>query len=147
MCSQSFCRITSKQISRFKPLIEYFSFVFSDKTLLDVTGRSSRGKLFMIYPRSFSSSSLSEANKRSTITVKVGKTVQINLCQKLLFLHQLNLNMTTNSSPNYMKIPSSNLGRACCVQKLFLTFRTIFVHNMFSPGFSLEFLCIELVIQ
>ena len=30
----------------------------------------------------------------------------------------------------YMKIPSSNLG---CVQKLFLTFRTIFVHNMFSP--------------
>ena len=33
----------------------------------------------------------------------------------------------------YMKIPSSNLGRICCVQKLFLTFRTIFVHNMFSP--------------
>ena len=32
-----------------------------------------------------------------------------------------------------MKIPSSNLGRTCCVQKLFLTFRTIFVHNMFSP--------------
>ena len=33
----------------------------------------------------------------------------------------------------YMKIPSSNLGRTCCVQKLFLTFRTILVHNMFSP--------------
>ena len=33
----------------------------------------------------------------------------------------------------YMKIPSSNLGRTCYVQKLFLTFRTIFVHNMFSP--------------
>ena len=33
----------------------------------------------------------------------------------------------------YMKIPSSNLGRTCCVQKMFLTFRTIFVHNMFSP--------------
>ena len=32
-----------------------------------------------------------------------------------------------------MKIPSSNLGRIRCVQKLFLTFRTIFVHNMFSP--------------
>ena len=31
----------------------------------------------------------------------------------------------------YMKISSSNLGRTCCVQKLFLTFRTIFVHNMF----------------
>ena len=33
----------------------------------------------------------------------------------------------------YMKIPSSNLWRTCCVHKLFLTFRTIFVHNMFSP--------------
>ena len=33
----------------------------------------------------------------------------------------------------YIKIPSSNLGRTCFAQKLFLTFRTIFVHNMFSP--------------
>ena len=32
-----------------------------------------------------------------------------------------------------MKIPSSILGRTCCVQKLFRTFRTIFVHNVFSP--------------
>ena len=39
--------------------------------------------------------------------------VQVNLCQKLLFLQ--------------------NMGRTCCVQKLFLTFRTISVHNMFSP--------------
>ena len=31
----------------------------------------------------------------------------------------------------YMKIPSSNLGRTFCLQKLFLTFRTIFVNNMF----------------
>ena len=31
-----------------------------------------------------------------------------------------------------MKIPSLNLGKTC-VQKLFLTFRTIFVYNMFSP--------------
>ena len=31
----------------------------------------------------------------------------------------------------YMKIPSSNLGRTYYVQKLFLTFRTIFVHIMF----------------
>ena len=35
-----------------------------------------------------------------------------------------------------MKIPSSNLGRTCYVQKLFLTFRTIFVHTIFSPTFS-----------
>ena len=32
-----------------------------------------------------------------------------------------------------MKIPSSNLGRTCCLQKWFLKFRTIFEHNMFSP--------------
>ena len=25
------------------------------------------------------------------------------------------------------------MGRTCCVQKLILTFRTIYVHNMFSP--------------
>ena len=31
----------------------------------------------------------------------------------------------------YIKIPSSFL--SCLVQKWFLTFRTIFVHNMFSP--------------
>ena len=34
---------------------------------------------------------------------------------------------------HYMKIPSSNLGRTYCVQTSFLTFRAIFVHNMFSP--------------
>ena len=33
----------------------------------------------------------------------------------------------------YMKSPSSNQGRTSCVQKLFLTFRAIFVHNIFSP--------------
>ena len=32
----------------------------------------------------------------------------------------------------YMKIPTSSLGRTCCEQKSFLTIRTIFVHNMFS---------------
>ena len=33
----------------------------------------------------------------------------------------------------YMKISSSNLGRTSCVQKLFLTIRIFFVHNMLSP--------------
>ena len=33
----------------------------------------------------------------------------------------------------YMKILISNLERKFCGQKLFLTFRSIFVHNMFSP--------------
>ena len=32
----------------------------------------------------------------------------------------------------YMKIPSSNLGRTCCVQKLFLTFRK-FLYKACSP--------------
>ena len=63
--------------------------------------------------------------------------VQVNLCQKLLFLHQLTSNtydgkLFIELQVQYMKIPSSNLGRTCCVQKFFLTFRTIFVHNMFS---------------
>ena len=47
----------------------------------------------------------------------------------------------------YTKIPGSNLGRTCCVQKLFWMSETISVHNMFSPGLSLEFSCIEFVIQ
>ena len=41
----------------------------------------------------------------------------------------------------YMKIPNSNLGRTCCVQKLFWISETISVYNMFSPGLSLEFSC------
>ena len=66
-----------------------------------------------------------------------GSLVQTILCQKLLFLYQLTHNMTKDCSLNlqvqYMKIPSSNLWRKCCVKKLFLTFRRIFSHNMFSP--------------
>ena len=63
--------------------------------------------------------------------------VQVNLCQKLLFLHQLTHNMTTYCSLNYKfntwKFQAQNMGRTCCVQKLILTFRTISVLNMFSP--------------
>ena len=63
--------------------------------------------------------------------------VQVNLCQKLLFLHQLTHNMTTDCSLNYKfntwKSQAQNMGRTCCVQKLFLTFRTFSVHNMFFP--------------
>ena len=63
--------------------------------------------------------------------------LQVKLCQKLLFLHQLTHNtyddrLFIELQVQYMKIPSSNLGRTCCVKKLFLTLRTIFVHNMFS---------------
>ena len=31
------------------------------------------------------------------------------------------------------KSQAQNMGRTCCAQKLFLTFRTISVHKMFSP--------------
>ena len=41
------------------------------------------------------------------------RPVQVNLCQKLLFLQ--------------------NKGRTCCVHKLFWISKTISVHNMFSP--------------
>ena len=53
---------------------------------------------------------------------KKGTIVQVNLCQKLFFLQ--------------------NMGRTCCVQKLYWMSETISVHNMFSPGLSLEFSCI-----
>ena len=53
-------------------------------------------------------------------------SIQVNLCQKLFFLQ--------------------NLGRTCFVQKKRVS-ETISVHNMFSPGLSLEFSCIELVFQ
>ena len=58
--------------------------------------------------------------------------VQVSLCQKLLFLHQLTHNMMTDCSLNvqYLKIPNSNLGRSCCVQRLFLKFGTICVQHV-----------------
>ena len=55
----------------------------------------------------------------------------------IIFLHQLTHNITTDFSLNYKfntwKFLAQNMGRTCCVQKLFLTFRTISVHNIFSP--------------
>ena len=63
-------------------------------------------------------------------------SVLVNLCQKLLFFASTNPQYDNRKfielQVQYMKIPSSNLGRIFCVQKLLLTFRTIFVHNMFS---------------
>ena len=44
----------------------------------------------------------------------------------------------------YMKIPSSTLGRTCCVQKLFLTFRTIFVH-MFCKKIASDKVCLYMI--
>ena len=51
------------------------------------------------------------------------------------------------SQVQYMKIPSSILGITCYVQKLFLTFRTIFAQNVFSPCSELVISCTEMVNQ
>ena len=52
--------------------------------------------------------------------------IQVSLCQRLFFLQ--------------------NMGRTRCVQKNFWMLETISVPKIFSPGLSLEFSCIELVI-
>ena len=49
------------------------------------------------------------------------------------------VNMMTDCSLNYkfntLKFQAQTwVWRTCCVQKFFLTFKTIFVHNMFSPN-------------
>ena len=85
--------------------------------------------------------------------------VQVNLCQKHLFLHQLTHNLMTDCSLNYefstWKLQAQNMLRTCCVHKLVfvLTFRTIYVHTMFSTcrqnmssTLSWQFSCTELVI-
>ena len=63
--------------------------------------------------------------------------LQVNLCQKHFFIASIHPRyddrLFIELQVKYMKIPSSNLGRTCCVRKLFLAFRTIFVHDMFSP--------------
>ena len=49
--------------------------------------------------------------------------IQVNLCQKLLLLHQLTHNMTTDCSLNYKfstgKFQAENMLRTCCVHELF----------------------------
>ena len=67
--------------------------------------------------------------------------VQVNLCQKHLFLDQLTHNRTKDCSLIYQfstwKLQGQNMGRTCCVHKLFWMSKqkqkTICVHNMFSP--------------
>ena len=57
--------------------------------------------------------------------------VQVNLCQKLSFLNQLNHNMTRDCSLNSKKNTSSqHVVYKNCFFVFVLTFKTIFVHNM-----------------
>ena len=64
-------------------------------------------------------------------------SLQVDLCQKLLFLPQLTHNMTTECSLSYefstWKFKAQNMSRTCFAHKVFFVFtsRTIYVHNMF----------------
>ena len=57
---------------------------------------------------------------------KLSYIVQVNLCQKLLFLPQLTHNMTTDCSLNYKfstwKFQAQNMSRTCSVHKLCFCF-------------------------
>ena len=50
---------------------------------------------------------------------EVVSVVQVNLCQNLLFLHQLTHNMTKDCSLIYQFLHENYKLRTCCVHKLF----------------------------
>ena len=67
---------------------------------------------------------------RSDMEINTGKS----LSEALIFAStntQYDDRLFIELQVQYMKIPSSNLGRTCCVQKLFLTFRTILYTTCF----------------
>ena len=74
--------------------------------------------------------------------------VQVNLCQKLLILHQLTHNMITDCSWNYefstWKFQAQNMGRTCYVH----TEIVFDIHHNFCTQhvLRLQFSCTELVI-
>ena len=76
-------------------------------------------------------------HQKVVITLWLGKPFTgISLSEALIFAStnpQYDDRLFVELQAQYMTIPSLNLGRTCCVQNLFLTFRTIIVHNMFSP--------------
>ena len=84
--------------------------------------------------------------KRSRRWVILKIRVLVNLCQKLLFLHQLTNNMTTDWSLNYKKnISSAHVVYTNCFgcQK-----NKQFAYTTCSESIlTLQFLCTELVIQ
>ena len=76
--------------------------------------------------------SLSKLYIQSTVEIQIN-LVQVNLCQKLLFLHQVTNNMTTDCSLSMKMLSSEYLQNMLCTQIVVfvLTFRTILLHNMF----------------
>ena len=67
-------------------------------------------------------------------------TVQVNLCQKLLFLHQITNNMTTGCSMNYKfntwKFQAQTWGEHVVYRNCFWHSEQFLEHNMFSPRSS-----------
>ena len=65
-----------------------------------------------------------------------GKSLSGALIFASIWCHNMMTNFSLNYKFNTWKFQAQNMGRTCCVQKLFLTFRTISVHNMFSQCFT-----------
>ena len=69
--------------------------------------------------------------------LKYAYLVQVNLCQKLLFLHQLTHNITTDCSLNYKfntwKFQAQTWREHVVYRNCVWHSEQFFVHNMFSP--------------
>ena len=85
--------------------------------------------------------------------------IQLNLCQKLLFLHQLSHNTTTDCSLNYefstQKLQAQNMHKTCseyvvytnCFLFLFWHSEQFMYTTCYEHVLSFQFSCTELVIQ
>ena len=117
------------------PLVPRIGFVEAKPAEPDPPVKISSFLLFFLRASSLASSSEASRGRLSPLAKPpmFNAELQVNLCQKLLFLTQL-LNpqyddrLFIGLPVQYMRIPSSNLGRTCCVQKLILTFRTQGMH-------------------
>ena len=98
--------------SKFDPPSKHFSSFFWNKACShwSLWGRSISRDVSNINPAIF------KLERNSQFCGKPSTSLQVNLCQKLFFLQ--------------------NMGRTCCVQKLFWMSETISEHNMFSPGLN-----------
>ena len=93
---------------------------------------------FSIYKRTFIGFQALRCLERMPITLDevllicTGKS----LSEALIFVStnpQYDNRLFIELQVQHKKIPKSNMERTCYVQKLFLTIKIIFVHNMFSP--------------
>ena len=76
--------------------------------------------------------------------------LQVNVFQKHLMLHQLTHDMAKDCLLITSSVHENSKFRTCCVHKLFfgfvLTFRTIYVHNMFSWNLNVRVIqCLHIV--